>query len=258
MKKLIVTLIAILCCFAVFSALAEEDISVEKYSLFNIDYGENIHSKESYYVAYIKNNSNDPLYIDSFDLVLYGENGNKLGIVDHTPLDCASLYLLPQEVSCVSFLTHFGYDNYDKSAVSAELKCHCIKDDPGYLDVDLDSSNSYIKSWFDSSQYSMYATIKNKSIKDTDKQFYVNFVLEDQNGNPIYIDTCYFYSLPAVGKELNASKPFNINNWDSFNILKDYFSKNNITPIKVNSLCNYEAGEKYLTDDDYYAQFDMD
>lgn len=258
MKKVAVLFIMILCCFLLVSALADDEISVEKYSLFNIDYGEEVHMKKSYYVAYIKNNSEDPVYLNSFDLLLYGEYGEKLEIEDHYAYDRGSLYLDPQETSCISFMTYFGDDNYDKTAVTAELKCSCIKNDSGYLDVNLDSSNSSINSWYDSSQYGMYATIKNKNIKETDKVFHVVFVVEDQNSNPIYIESYPWYSVPKVGKELTVAGNFNDSHLKQFDILKEYFLRNNITPIKVNVFCYYEVGDKYLSDLDYYDPFDMD
>lgn len=250
MKKILVVLMMAVMILSLAAIAFADDVTVEKFSLVNIDYGEKAHSKDAYYIAYIKNNTKDALYINSFNLSLYGEDGEALGITDSWPYYYGSLYLDPGETTCVSFLTYYGDNNYDKNAVSAILKCECVKDER-YKDVNLDISNSTIKCWFDSSKYSMYATIKNDEIKDTNEICSVALVAEDQNGNPIFMDALYHrFDIPRIGKEFTAVCEIDDTLAEN-KILKDYYSKNNITPIKVNAFCYYEVGEGYNYDDSY-------
>lgn len=252
MKKTFVFIMMFVMVFTlVVSAIAEENVTVEKFTLVNIDYGEKAHAKDTYYIAYIKNNTKDALYIKSFDLSLYGDDGVELGITDAWPYYYGSLYLDPGETTCVSFLTYYGDNNYDKNAASAVLKCECVKDE-NYKDINFNIADSTIKGWFDSSKYCMYATVKNNEIKNTKDICSVALVLEDQNGNPIYMESFYHqFDIPKIGKDFTVVGELDDTLAEN-KFLKAYYSRNNITPVKVNASCYYEVGEGYYQYDDVY------
>lgn len=230
MKKHFSLILAVVLWFCAFSALAE--VEVGKHSHFVLDYGEESKFKESYYIAYITNKGSDAVYLGDACLSLYDENGD-LFMQDINPYDYASPYLESGETSCIVFKTYYGEANYNKNASSAKLEIIPKgKNIDEFADVNISKSAIKTKEWFDSSQYGMYVSLKNISKEDY-KDLKVALVLEDSDGNPVYLRP-FFLNNIILGKNDSVSL-FDLINDASYltKALKKHFTNSNITPVKV-------------------------
>lgn len=248
-NKIAIILLVIMVVFCASAAMAD-GVEVTDYSFFEIDKGVESQYKYMYYVAYIKNTTEEPVQITTTDLCLYDENGKDIGVSDEWAFSCGSTYLDPGEVSCMAFKTYYGEKNYNKSANDAKLKIGYTTDiDEKDVDINLDKTNSKIKGWFDSSQYSLNATIKNINIKEKDKLLSYAMVLEDQNGHPIYMTALgNMDMLPEINKELKVGHTLtpDINYYKD---LQKYYTEHNITPIKVNAFAYYMLIDRDFEED---------
>ena len=230
-KALITVLFTLLLAICTISATAEEGVHVTDYSLFTFDYGVESQVKDAYYIAYIKNDTNSPVYITTMKLTLYDENNNYFGVSDNCPYSFGSEYLDPGEITCMAFLTYFGENNYNKNAKSAKLDIQYTIDVPDeYIDINLDESNSILKGWFDPKQYAICGTIKNKNIKEKDKCVSYAMVLEDQNGKPIYMTGLIgVYEIPQINKVLECKQILDPE-YHYYKKMRETFVQNNIVP----------------------------
>lgn len=240
MKKLFALFFVVVLCLCSFSALA--DIEVGKHSHFVLDYGEESKFKESYYIAYVTNNGTDNVYLGDVCLSLFDKNGDLI-IQDINPYDYASPYLESGETSCIVFKTYYGESNYEKSPSSAKLELipqgNDIKE---YADINLSKSEIKTNEWFDSSQYSMYVSIKNISKKDY-RNIKVALVLEDKDGNPIYLRPFNLFNV-IMRKDDSITTYDKIDDSNYLDkALKNYFTTNNIVPVKVVSFVYYSEAD---------------
>lgn len=180
MKKLItVVLVVCLGLFIVSGALAA-DIEPLKETTYAV---ESYDGYEYYYVAFVKNVTDEAVNVRDATMTLFDAEGNEIGKANYLS-DIGSTYLDPEEITAVMF----RIDIDDPSKIADKKILYNTEKNASYgKDSTFEvASSEYMKVDSKYEDDGMHALITNTEEKDI-KNLSVALVLVDKDGNPLYM-----------------------------------------------------------------------